>query len=74
MSDDDQKGTGMTLGTARGLIGSAVVYRPRPGVVEQGVIMSVNDRYVFVRYGAQMTSQATDPEHLVPLIARTSYA
>lgn len=57
----------MTLETARKRIGSAVVYRPRPGVVEQGVITSVNDRYVFVRYGAQMTSQATSPSDIEPL-------
>ncbi len=49
----------MTLDEARELIGNAVVYRPFGGPVEQGVITSVNDYFVFVRYGADLHSKAT---------------
>jgi hypothetical protein len=31
---------------------------------EEGVITSVNDRYVFVRYGTRQTSAATDADRL----------
>lgn len=34
---------------------------------EDGVVTSVNDHYVFVRYGAMASSQATDPGDLVSL-------
>lgn len=60
----------MTLDEAREHIGDAVVYHPyAPDLdpVEQGVITSVNDRYVFVRYGSQVMSAATAPELLTPL-------
>ncbi len=36
-----------------------------PAEVEAGVITSVNDHYVFVRYGAEWQSKATSPEDLV---------
>jgi hypothetical protein len=57
----------MTLERARECIGRLVVYCPphdwsRPS--EEGVITSVNDRYVFVRYGSQQTPAATRPEDL----------
>lgn len=58
----------MTLDEARELIGQKVVYRaghvPATEVGEEGVITSVNDTYVFVRYGAHIGSQATSPEDL----------
>ncbi len=63
----------LTLDQARSMIGRVVVYRPKPGYMgrvapaEQGVITSVNARYVFVRYGANPGSQATDPADLEPL-------
>lgn len=56
----------MTLDEARARIGSAVVYRAsHPGAAaEQGIITSVNDAYVFVRYGSNPGSAATRPEDL----------
>ncbi len=62
----------MTLEEARRHIGHGVVYQ-RPGrrVWEQGVITSVNDTYVFVRYGSQTGSAATYPQDL-ELLARSS--
>ena len=42
-----------------------VVYRPYPGAEpEEGTITSVNDSYVFVRYGRQRGSVATSPADL----------
>lgn len=58
----------MTINEAHDRIGQLVVYRPHPGGrAEQGVITSVNDHYVFVRYGSNQGSQATSPEDLSPL-------
>jgi len=51
----------MTIDEARGHIGGGVVYLPNG---EDGVITSVNDNWVFVRYGSTGTSQATDPAML----------
>lgn len=45
-------------------VGRAVVYRPAVGAAEDGVIVSWNERYVFVRYGVQNSSKATDPRDL----------
>ncbi len=49
-------------------IGRKVIYRERgdfPGrKVEEGVITSFNDHYVFVRYGAGVTPAATLRESL----------
>lgn len=61
----------MTLDEARERIGQKVVYRA-PHITahqagEEGVITSVNDRFVFVRYGAQAGSQATCAETLEPV-------
>jgi hypothetical protein len=39
-------------------IGREVAYR-RYDTVERGVIVSFNDRYVFVKYGADNTAKAT---------------
>lgn len=55
----------MTLTEAAENIGRKVTY-PYPGGVgsEDGVITSVNARWVFVRYGADANSKGTDPAHL----------
>lgn len=49
-------------------VGRSVTYTPFPGCdadqLEFGVITSFNDRFVFVRYGAHLHSQATDPKDL----------
>lgn len=58
----------MTLDEARERVGHKVLYRTPGGVLrEEGVITSVNDQYVFVRYGSQAGSQATYPADLTPL-------
>ena len=58
----------MTLEEARKNIGRYVVYTPFKGCdasqKEMGIITSVNDRYVFVRYGNDINSKATRPEDL----------
>jgi hypothetical protein len=41
-----------------------VIYRDSRGSIEQGIISSFNDRYVFVRYGMGYTSAATLHENL----------
>lgn len=52
----------MTLDEARQHIGRGVVYRPFADVIpERGVITSVNDQWVFVRYGTDASSKATEP-------------
>jgi hypothetical protein len=45
-------------------IGRKVVYRMSPIAIDEGVITSFNDAFVFVRYGANTTSAATKREHL----------
>lgn len=59
----------MTLDEARTRIGEKVIYRTSYGYVEEVVITSVNDVYVFVRYGDRVRSAATAPEALTPLTA-----
>lgn len=58
----------MTLEEAKNNIGRWVVYTPFKGCPdnqkEVGVITSVNDTYVFVRYGNELHSKATRPEDL----------
>jgi hypothetical protein len=59
----------MTLEEARGNIGRIVVYRKQwhNGKMEQGIITSVNYKYVFVLYSYQIqdaSGQATDPKDL----------
>ena len=58
----------MTLKEAAENIGHKVVYTPYPGcpttILEEGVISSVNDEYVFVRYSLGDTAAATNPEDL----------
>jgi hypothetical protein len=67
----------MTLDEARARIGDAVIYHPyAPELdrVEEGVITSVNDLFVFVRYGADKGSKATAAERLTLLAAATAAA
>lgn len=60
----------MTLDEARQHIGDGVVYDPYAPELdepEEGVITSVNDHYVFVRYGADKGSKATAADRLTLL-------
>lgn len=57
----------MTLDEAREHLDDGVVYLPPGGRREDGVITSVNERYVFVRYDGDTTSKATHPTDLVLL-------
>ena len=50
----------MTLGEAREHLGEGVIYRTADGKTD-GVITSVGDRWVFVRYAGDQRSKATDP-------------
>lgn len=54
----------LTLDIARQNVGRGVIYRPGVGQPEAGVITSVNDTHVFVRYGADRGSKATRPSDL----------
>lgn len=54
----------MTLDEAAQAIGLGVVYTPRGGRIEDGIITSVNEHYVFVRYAGDTGSKATRPEDL----------
>ena len=62
----------MTLQEAREHIGHGVVYRTAYGRTEDGVITSVNDRWVFVHYAGDWQSKATDPVALHLLAAATT--
>lgn len=44
-----------------------VLYQPLYGEPERGVLTSVSGRLVFVRYGTQVTAEATDPADLEAL-------
>lgn len=55
----------ITLEQARAGIGRTVIYDDGHGRREAGVITSVSERFVFVRYGAAINSQATNPGDLV---------
>ncbi len=59
----------MTLQEAKNNIGRCVVYMPFYGCskdqYELGVITSVNENYVFVRYSNEINSKATKPEDLI---------
>lgn len=63
----------MTLTAAQDRIGQKVVYRAphvspdRPG--EEGVITSVGDIWVYVRFGADAHSKATHPSQLTAVTA-----
>lgn len=58
----------MTLEEAREKIGYIVEYSPYENCPqnekEYGIITSVNDYYVFVKYGTDFISKATRPEDL----------
>lgn len=54
----------MTTEEARAHIGAGVTYKNRYGPYEEGVITSVSDSYVFVRYGSDVASKATYPADL----------
>ena len=54
----------MTIEEAIAHVGDGVVYAPAYGDREDGVITSVSDRFVFVRYGSRTTSAATEPAAL----------
>jgi hypothetical protein len=45
-------------------VGQLVIYTPGSGPREDGVITSWNDKYIFVRYGADKISKATNPKYL----------
>jgi hypothetical protein len=61
----------VTLDAARTRVGDTVLYQ-RPGVSERGVVTSVGQRYVFVRYAGDTGSKATRPEDL-EWLPRTSH-
>ena len=44
-------------------VGRKVVYKTLQ-VLEEGIISSYNDKYVFVKYGTCSTAQATSPTDL----------
>lgn len=59
----------MTLDEARGHLArhgeqARVVYQPSHGPAEEGVITSVSNQYIFVRYGSDAGSKATRPDWL----------
>jgi len=54
----------IALSEARERIGDAVLYRNGYGMDEQGYITSVNDRYVFVRFGSAAHGVACHPDSL----------
>jgi hypothetical protein len=58
----------MTLLEASNNIGNKVIYTPfefcHYSLKESGVITSVNDRFVSVRYGSDVNSKSTRPEDL----------
>jgi hypothetical protein len=60
----------MTLDEAREHAGEAVAYRAAGALAEDGVITSVGNVAVFVRYAGDLNSKATDPADLT-LIAWT---
>ena len=61
----------MTLEEARKHIRAVVVYDPGHGPLEDGVIVRVNQQFVFVRY-ASNSVKATPPEKLTLLSALQS--
>lgn len=55
----------MKLEEAAANIGRGVIYAPRHGAVETGVIKAVGSRFVHVAYGNQTTAKATSPGDLI---------
>ena len=57
----------MTLDEAAAHIGDGVIYRPYPGArTEDGQIVRVNTRWVFVLYRGDATPKATSADQLAP--------
>ena len=54
----------ITTAEARQRIGDGVVYTPRHGASEDGVITGVGHLYVFVRYRGDVSAKATNPDDL----------
>ena len=54
----------ISIEDARNRIGDGVVYHAGGPAPEDGVITSVNDTYVFVRYRGDFGSKATHPAQL----------
>lgn len=54
----------MTLDEAREHTGETVLYSSVPGEAEEGVIVTVGETYVHVRYGRDQNAKATRPELL----------
>ena len=54
----------MTLDECRQAIGAGVVYEPKHGPRQDGVITAVSRQYVFVRYRGDDHSMATRPQDL----------
>lgn len=58
------------------LVGQRVIYIPYegcpPGQKEEGVVTSIGTRYVFVQYGDDHHSKATNPEDLEDYYAHTN--
>ena len=57
----------ISLETAKKNIGNKVLYYVRGNrdlIPEEGVITSANDMFIFVRYGSDTHSKATNPEDL----------
>ena len=50
-------------------VAATVLYRPRCGHTEEGVIARVSGTWIFVRYGDALGAQATDPADLEPIAA-----
>lgn len=61
---DVRAGWCMMFDPQRDDIGRKVLYRRGDGVIEEGVIVSFNDAYVFVRYGSEVHSKATRREDI----------
>lgn len=58
----------MTPSEARALIGQKVIYRAHADAPpEEGVVTSVGEWFVFVRYGSDALSKAT-PAHMLEAI------
>jgi hypothetical protein len=57
----------VTLDEARQNIGAGVVYKPYPGIAEDGDITGVNETYVLVLYVGDRRPKATRPEDLTLL-------
>jgi hypothetical protein len=61
----------VTTDEAKERIGHAVIYQTGSGP-EGGCITSANDRYVFVRYGSDFHSKATNPADLTFIFPASS--